>query len=167
MPAMASNLGGGPTRTAVKLLDVAVLVAGELDGVDAPVANAAFFVRALSAQLQRPERPGRGGGALVGRLGHDFELVNALCALAMAGAEAVRAGVAAADDDDALAGGEDGASGFHGGEELLFRVAFVAAILLGQKLHGEVNALELAAGDGQIARLLGAAAEQDGVVVVR
>ena len=43
------------------------------------------------------------------------------------------------------------------------RVAFVAAILLGQKLHGEVDALEFAAGDGEIAGLLGAAAKQDGV----
>ena len=45
----------------VQLLDVAVLVAGELDGVDGPVADAAFFVRAFGAQLQRPKRPGRGG----------------------------------------------------------------------------------------------------------
>ncbi len=44
-------------------------------------------------------------------------------------------------------------------------VAFVAAILLRQKLHGEVNALELAAGNRQVARLLGAAAEQDRVVL--
>ena len=50
--------------------------------------------------------------------------------------------------------------------EALLRVAFVAAILLGQELHGEVNALELAAGDGQVARMLGAAAEQDGVEVL-
>ena len=105
---MGSNFGGGPTRTACKLLDVAVLVAGELDAVDAPVADAAFFVRAFGAQLQRPQRPRRGGGALVGRLGHDLELVHALCALAMAGAEAVGAGVAAADDEHALAVGEDG-----------------------------------------------------------
>ena len=44
-------------------------------------------------------------------------------------------------------------------------VAFVAAILLGQKLHGEVNALELAAGNLEVARMFGAAAEQDRVVV--
>ena len=149
----------------MKLLDVAVLVAGEFDAVDGPVADAAFFVRAFGAQLQRPERPGRGRGALGGRLGHDFELVDALGALAMAGAEAVGAGVAAADDDDALAGGEDEPAAHVAG--VVFGVALVAAILLGQELHGEVNALELAAGNGQVARMLGAAAEQDGVVVVR
>ena len=108
VPAMGFELGRRADADGVKLLDVAVLVAGELDAVDAPVADAAFFVRAFGAQLQRPERPRRGGGALVGRLGHDLELVHALCALAMAGAEAVGAGVAAADDDDALAVGEDG-----------------------------------------------------------
>ena len=141
---MGFELGRRADADGMKLLDVAVLVAGELDAVDAPVADAAFFVRAFGAQLQRPQRPGRGCGALVRRLGHDFELVHALCALAMAGAEAVCAGVAAADDDDALACGEDGRASC--GEEF-DRVAFVAAILLGQELHGEVNALELAAGD--------------------
>ena len=102
-----------------------------------------------------------------GGLRHDFELVHAFCALAMAGAEAVGAGVAAADDDHALACGKDGAGGAHRFEQRLFRVALVAAILLRQELHGEVNALELAAGDGQVAGLLGAAAEKDGVEVIR
>ena len=45
-------------------------------------------------------------------------------------------------------------------------IALAAAVLLGQELHGEVNALELAAGDFQVAGLLGAAAEQDGVEAV-
>src|SRR5208283_2365847 len=45
-----------------------------------------------------------------------------------------------------------------------FGVAFVAAILLGQELHGEVDAFELAAGDRQIAGMLSAAREKDGVV---
>ena len=161
------KLGRRADADGVDLLDVAVLVAGEFDGVDGPVADAAFFVRAFSAELQGPERPGRGGGTALGRLGHDFELVDAFCALAMAGAEAVGAGVAAADDEDALAGGEDGACGLHVGEEHFFRVAFVAAILLGQELHGEVDAVELAAGDGEVAGLLGAAAEEDGVETLR
>ena len=49
---MGSNLGGGPTRTGVNLFDVAVFVASELEAVDCPVADAAFFVRAFGAQLQ-------------------------------------------------------------------------------------------------------------------
>ena len=95
----------------VNLLDLAAGVAGEFDTVDGPIADATLFMGALDAQLQGPQRPGRGCGALFGRLGHDLKLVNAFCALAMAGAEAVCAGVAAADDEDALAGGEDGARG--------------------------------------------------------
>ena len=75
-------------------------------------------------------------------------------ALAMAGAEAIGAGIAAADDDDAFAGGQnlvgDG-------------IAFAHLVLLRQKLHGEVDALQFAAGDVEIARLLGAAGQQDGV----
>ena len=97
-------------------------------------------MRAFGAELQGPERPGRGSGALVGRLGHDFDLVDAFGALAMAGAEAVCAGVAAADDENALAGGEDGAGGLHRFKNCFLGVAFVAAILLGQELHGEVDA---------------------------
>ena len=43
----------------VQLLDVAIVVAGKLRGGDAPVANAAFFVRAFDSQLHRPQRPRR------------------------------------------------------------------------------------------------------------
>ena len=39
-----------------------------------------------------------------------------------------------------------------------------AAILLRQELHGEVDAVEVAAGDGQVARLFGAGGEHDRVV---
>ena len=44
-------------------------------------------------------------------------------------------------------------------------VAFAAAVLLRQKIHGEVDALQFAAGHVQIARLLGAARQQDGVEI--
>ena len=97
------------------------------------------------------------GARSLGRLGHDFELVDGLRVLAMAGAEAVGAGVAAADDHDALAGGQNPA----GSSSTL--VAFAAAVLLGQELHGEMDAFQFAAGDLQIARMLGAAGQQDGV----
>ena len=157
-PAIGLELRRRADAQRVQLLHVAVLVAGELDAVDAPVANAALFVRALGAQLQGPQRPRGRRCALCRRLGHDLELVYALCALAMAGAQAVCAGIAAADDEYVLALGADRRIGVD-------EVAFVAAVLLGQELHGEVNAFELAAGNRQIARLLGAAAEQDGVVV--
>ena len=38
-------------------------------------------------------------------------------------------------------------------------------VLLRQKIHGEVDAVQLAAGHGQVARVLGAAGEQDGVMI--
>ncbi len=41
-----------------------------------------------------------------------------------------------------------------------------AAVLLRQEIHGEMDALELAAGHRQVARLFGAAGEHDGVVVL-
>ena len=41
-----------------------------------------------------------------------------------------------------------------------------AAVLLRQEIHREMHAAEIAAGDRQIARLLGAAGEHDGVVAV-
>ena len=44
-------------------------------------------------------------GAIVRRLGHDLELMDAGGLVAVGSAEAVGAGVAAADDDDVLAGG--------------------------------------------------------------
>lgn len=41
----------------VYLLHVAVLVASELERIDCPVADAAFFVRGFGAKLHGPERP--------------------------------------------------------------------------------------------------------------
>src|SRR5688572_20329167 len=76
----------------------------------------------------------------------------------MGGAEAVSAGVAAAEDDDVLA---------FGGNKLLIGdlVAEVALVLQGQVIHGEMDALELAAGDGEVAGFGCAAAEDDCVKI--
>ena len=50
------------------------------------------------------------------------------------------------------------------GADLSFnRVARIDFVLLGQKLHGEMHASQVAPGHGQVAALLGTAAEQDGV----
>ena len=138
----------------VQLLHVAVFVAGELHGAHAPIARAAFLVRALHAQLHRPQRPRRGGRARLGRLGEQLKLSNGPRALAMAGAQAIGAGVAAADDHYPLAGGEDLVG---------YPIAFANLILLRQKRHGEMDTLQLAAGQVQIARLFGAAGQQNRV----
>src|SRR5947209_1502778 len=79
--------------------------AAELGGHPAVAALAALLVRTGGAQDQRPPWP---GGEIVGaverRLGHHLELGDARRALAVRVAEAVRAGVAPADDHDVLPG---------------------------------------------------------------
>lgn len=73
----------------------------------------------------------------------------------MGGAHAVGAGVAAADDDDVLALGGD-----RRGDE----VALLHLVGERQVLHRLVDALEVAAGDGQVAGGGGAGRDDDGVV---
>ena len=90
------------------------------------------------------------GRAHLRRLGHDLELVHGFGFVPVAGAQAIGAGVSAADDDDTLAGGQDLVGHI---------VAGIALILLRQELHGEVNALQLAAGNIQIARSFRTAAQ--------
>jgi hypothetical protein len=76
----------------------------------------------------------------------------------MAGAETVGAGVAAADDENSLACGKDGDG--RGND-----IACISAVLLRQKLHGVVNALQFAAGDIEIAWMLRAAAKHNRFIV--
>src|SRR5262249_8038255 len=136
---------------------VAVCVSGEAGRSDAPVANAAFFVRALDAQLRRPQRPRSLRRALVWRLRHDLELMDGYWLLTMACAETIRARVATADDDDAFSGGEN-----------FFRrikqVAVAALILLRQEFHRIVDPVQFPAPDFQVARMLCSAGENDGII---
>ena len=143
---------------AVKLLHLAVL-AGELGGQHREVALGAFFVARRRAQLQRPVRPGQHLVLDRRRLRHDLEIPHRERALADRGADAVGAGVAAADDDDVLAAGEDRRA-------RVLRLAADAAVLLRQEFHGEMDAGELAARDRQIARLLRPAREHKRVEVL-
>jgi hypothetical protein len=129
--------------------DLAVLADEGLGG-DGELALAALLVAGAGAQLQRPVGPDERLVFLLGRLGHELELRHAGRTVAVAGAHAVAAGVAPADDDDVLAGGGD----------LLFElVAGVDLVLLRQELHREMDAIELAARHRQVARLLGPAAQ--------
>ena len=83
---------------------VSVGVALETDRSQAPLARSAFFVRALGAQLQRPQRPRRQRGARLRRLGHDLKLPDACRSLTQTGAETIGSGIAASDDDHFLSG---------------------------------------------------------------
>ena len=76
--------------------------------------------------------------------------------MAVGGAYAVGAGVAAADHDHMLAGGHD---------LICNRVAGDNPVLLRQEFHREMHALQFAARHRQIARNLGAAREHHGVEV--
>src|SRR5262249_56682161 len=78
------------------------VLAHEPPGVDGILPAASFLMRQGNTEDVRPLRPGVRGGARVGRARNDLELVHALAALAMHGAQAVGAGVAAADDDHML-----------------------------------------------------------------
>src|SRR6478736_3319959 len=105
----------------------------------------------------RPLGPGVVGRALQRRLGENLDLEEALAAVAHRRADAVRAGVAATDDDDVLAGGVDRAGTI---------VAENGLGVGGEKLHRKVHSLEAAALDGQVARLGGAGADDRGVILL-
>ncbi len=104
----------------------------------------------------RPERPRRLRRALVGRLRHDFELMNRKRLLAMNRPQAIGAGVAATDNDHALARREN-----IGGR--IERIAVAALVLLREEFHCVVNSLQLASRNLQVTRMLGAAGQNDGI----
>src|SRR6185503_4016900 len=107
----------------------------------------------------RPERPRRRHVTLDRWTRQHLELIDFYCALPMRGADAVRARIAPADDDHALAARPYRRRAIHD-------VSRDATILLRQVIHCEVNTGELAAGHAEIAGRLCAAREQDGVELV-
>src|SRR5687767_1452137 len=139
----------GPPRLHLALL------ADELLGADGPIPVHAFLVGGRRAQARGPIRPHR-VPLHIGRHGQQFELYDRPGAMAVRGADTVRAGVAAADDHHVLV---------RGPQVLHVLVARHALVLQRQEVHGEVHAVKLASGDRQVARLLGAAGQHDGVVV--
>ncbi len=98
------------------------------------------------------------GARSSGRLREEFELVDRQRFVTMRSAEAIRAGVAAADDHNTLAGGED---------TLRIRntVAFADLVLDGEEVHREVNAFEFASGDFEVTRMFRASGQKDGIEV--
>ncbi len=128
-------------------------------GVDREHPLAALLVRRGHPVHQRVGGPRGGVGPLLGRARHDLELVHAGRALTVRGAQAVRAGVAAADDDDPLVLGGDGRLAV--GVE--HRVAVGGLVGPRQVLHRLVDAVELPARDGQVAPVGRAAGQHDRV----
>ena len=125
----------------VQPLDVAVLVALEVGGGDGVDPIATLLVRGGDLVEHRERRPGLARVPLLARLRHDLQLSDGGRALTVGGAHAVRARVAAADDDDVLALGGD--RGRH-------VVALLHLVGERQVLHREVDAVQLAPGGRQV-----------------
>ncbi len=70
--------------------------------VDRVLSCPPFLMRGGDSEDVRPLRPRVDRGAAFRRSGNDFKLMNALTTMPMNSAQAIRAGVAAADDDDVL-----------------------------------------------------------------
>ena len=117
---------------AFELLDLAVL-AEEAAGRHAEIARGALGLARGGAELERPVRPGQRLVLLLRRLRQDLELGHRDRALAERGADAVGAGIAAADHHHLLAVGEDRL-------DVAQRLAGHAAVLLRQEIHGKVHA---------------------------
>jgi hypothetical protein len=97
-------------------------------------------------------------GAFQRRLRHDFQLRDTLAAVPDRGAGAIRAGVAAADDDDVF----PRRGNLRAGLEAVEQVPGVRR----EKIHREMNALERSAFNRQIARLGRANGQDDGVKIL-
>src|SRR5260370_40541855 len=77
--------------------------------------------------------------------------------LPMRCSETIGPGVAAANDNNALAGGQN---------LIRNQILGAALVLLRQKVHREMDALQFPAWDRKIARMLGAAGEQNRIVIL-
>src|SRR5919107_2062236 len=138
----------------VPLSDVAACTREAFDG-DGEAALAALLVGWVGVQGEGPVGPGEMIG-IVGRAGAVGQDFDRGAAFAMGAAEAVRARVAAAQDNDVFARGGD----------LDLRVRRKARdppVLLYQVVHRKMDAAELAARHVEIASLQGADGEDDGV----
>ena len=143
-------------------LHVAVFIAfkvgggGEIDAGIVAELGGGLFLAVVHLVGLGPFGPRIVRGAGHGRFGHDFELRDGPAAVTDAGAHAVGAGVAAADDDDVF---------FVGGDVVIARIEHGLGVRR-EEVHGEVDALQFAAGNWQITRLGGSGGDDDGVEVL-
>ena len=130
-------------------------------GQDRPVAVRPFLVAGCGPHFHRPIGPGHCLVFMFGRLGHDFQLGHAFCALPVGGADAVRAGIAAADHDHVLArrGQRSAGCSAH------FIVAGIALVLLAEEFHSQPYTVELGAGNIEQTGLFRAASQHHRVEI--
>src|SRR6266550_7152109 len=114
-------------------------------------------MRGRYAKHLRPLRPRVLRGAAVGRTRQHFELTHGRSALPQRRAQAVGAGVAAADDHDLLSFSRDAVAR----REL---VSFAAAVLRRQEVHREMDPFEVASGYTEVSWRGRAAGQDDRVV---
>src|SRR5262245_56102362 len=134
------------------------VLASEFLRQNCELAGHAFFMAGRDAELEWPIRPREHLVLALGRQRHDFEVGDRRRTLADRGPDAVRTRIAPADDHHFLALGKNWL-------DVALRLIAHAAVLLRQKIHREMDALELAAGDWQVAGLLASSGQHDGIVV--
>src|SRR5699024_2843752 len=103
----------------------------------------AFLMCGGHAVLQWVHRPWGRSSAVFRGAGADIELGDTGYTLTQGGAEAIGAGIAAADNDNFLAPGRDSGVGV---------VALIDAVLPGEVLHRRVDAVKLTSVDGKLTR---------------
>src|SRR5258708_1466159 len=139
--------------TCGEALDLAVL-AFEALGRHREIALRAFLVRGGGGELERPVRTRERLVLLLGRLRHQLEVHHRLGSLAERSADAVAARIAAADHDHMLARGHDLARDL---------VARDFLVLQRQEVHREVDAVQVAPRNREVARLFRSSGQCDRV----
>ncbi|MCY1222764.1 hypothetical protein D9M72_348680 [compost metagenome] len=143
--------------------EVAILVADEFERRHLELADSPFGLAGRGAHLRCPERPDGKLVFLLRRLRADVELGHLDRALAEGGADAVRRGIATADDHDVLAAGEDRLRRPADAVDVL---AADAAVLLHEIGHRIMHTGEFDTGDARVTRRLRTAAIKHSIVVV-
>ena len=148
----------------VQFLDATVFVADKLLRLDQVLARVGaedgrrFFLAVIHLVNLRPLRPRIVGRPFHRRFGHNLELHEAAAAVAHRRADAIGAGVAAANDDHVFSLGGEGMAVFMAAVQQTLGVAV-------QEVHREMDALEMTAlrlGE-KVVRIRRAAAKDDGV----
>jgi hypothetical protein len=162
VPAAASGLGP-LNANGLNALDVALAVVDELLGHDAVLTRVLAHVGLdLSVAVvhtvdARPLRPWVVAGTLCRRLRKQLEVDDVLGTVANGSTNAVVTSVTTTNHDNVLAlGGDVGIVGKLGVKQGLG--------VLVQKLHGKVNSLEVAVGNGKVTRHGGTSGDDHGVV---
>ena len=107
VPGIGSNFGGGPTRTACSCFTLPCSSPVKRLVVTLQSRDAAFFVRRFRCAAAAARAARESWATRSGRLRHHLELMDRRRLLPVRRAQAIGAGIAAADDHHALARGQN------------------------------------------------------------